>query len=298
MANVITELGHADKKKNQAYRWVFTLNNYSEDDLKQVDDLAAVCKWLIFGKEVAPTTGTPHLQGAFVLVKQMRLRAVSRMLRRASLRVMRGTPQQCKVYCSKDGDVTEHGVCPVDKTEQRSLREVAADAFAMDIGEAVKMLERDAPAQMLIGGTRIKAYLRDRVPAYKGKRDVIWLWGKYGEGKTRYAREVLGAKLASYSAKGGFFAFEPGAQAVVFNEVDKETSRLPIDKWLQICDYGYDDDVVEVKNGWQPWTPGTVIFTSTKMPEEVYPMAGDEGGQVERRITQCINVFNGWFNFD
>jgi len=44
--------------------WRFTVNNYTEADevvIKHV--VAPKCKWLIYGYEKAPTTGTPHLQG-------------------------------------------------------------------------------------------------------------------------------------------------------------------------------------------------------------------------------------------
>lgn len=48
----------------KAVRWCFTLNNYTPLDLKMIQKFAkAHCKYLIYGKEKAPTTGTPHLQG-------------------------------------------------------------------------------------------------------------------------------------------------------------------------------------------------------------------------------------------
>lgn len=290
MRSVVGELGEPDKmKKNQGCRWVFTLNNYTEDDMTQVEDLAAICKWLFFGKEIAPTTGTPHLQGAFVLIKKMRLGAVSRMLRRASLAMMRGTPNQCRVYCSKEGDVTEYGVCPVDKSETRPMREIAADAFAMDVGEAIAMLEQDAPAQMLIGGTRIKAYLKERIQPYRGKREVIWLWGASQTAKTRYA-EACGAEMIGWDGK--FLDFQPGADSVCFDEVDKDGGeRLPLGLFLKLTDkYARR---VRVMNGYQAWTPRRIFFCSTAPPEVVYPM-DQYDIQVSRRITECIHTFNGW----
>jgi len=41
--------------------WVFTWNNYPENYKEILADLSA--KYLICGEEIAPTTGTPHLQG-------------------------------------------------------------------------------------------------------------------------------------------------------------------------------------------------------------------------------------------
>lgn len=46
---------------------VLDLNNYSEEEVQNIQDSVKNeklgIKFLIFGKEVAPTTGTPHLQG-------------------------------------------------------------------------------------------------------------------------------------------------------------------------------------------------------------------------------------------
>ena len=41
--------------------YYITYNNYDQD---QIDKLAALeCVYIVYGKEIAPTTGTPHLQG-------------------------------------------------------------------------------------------------------------------------------------------------------------------------------------------------------------------------------------------
>lgn len=50
----------------QATRWVFTLNNptpVEETNIKKSVEGDYRIRYLIFGHELAPTTGTPHLQG-------------------------------------------------------------------------------------------------------------------------------------------------------------------------------------------------------------------------------------------
>ena len=45
-------------------RFCWTLNNYTDDDVDVLQkDLAELCKFAIFGREICPTTGTKHLQG-------------------------------------------------------------------------------------------------------------------------------------------------------------------------------------------------------------------------------------------
>lgn len=41
--------------------WFITHNNYTDEDIRRYDSLK--CERIFIGKEVAPTTGTPHLQG-------------------------------------------------------------------------------------------------------------------------------------------------------------------------------------------------------------------------------------------
>ena len=47
----------------------FTHNNWAAEDEEEFRKLfdKGYFRWLIIGKEVAPTTGTPHLQGFFWL---------------------------------------------------------------------------------------------------------------------------------------------------------------------------------------------------------------------------------------
>ena len=42
--------------------WMFTINNYTNDDIHKLFSMPMEWKW-IAGKEIAPSTKTPHLQG-------------------------------------------------------------------------------------------------------------------------------------------------------------------------------------------------------------------------------------------
>ena len=59
-------------RENQLTKWVFTLNNYTEDDILEIlETCKAFCKKWGFQTEIGEE-GTPHLQGAIWLKKAMR----------------------------------------------------------------------------------------------------------------------------------------------------------------------------------------------------------------------------------
>lgn len=107
---------------SRAKRWVFTLNNYTEDEEQTICDLATEggpFSYLVFGREVG-ASGTPHLQGFFALHAQLRHANVRQLggLGRAYLEVARGSPIQSSTYCKKDGDYYEFGELPGSNSSQ------------------------------------------------------------------------------------------------------------------------------------------------------------------------------------
>jgi len=101
----------------QSHNWCFTLNNPTEDDEATISNLwtEAKCTYVVFGRETAPTTGTPHLQGFVVFPRKLRFRGVKRIIgiERIHLEAARGAATQAATYCKKDGDFIELGTCPV-----------------------------------------------------------------------------------------------------------------------------------------------------------------------------------------
>lgn len=94
--------------------WCFTWNNYDDDSLSQLQLLAASpdVVYLIAGRELAPTTATPHLQGFISFVERQRFTFVHSLLPSCHLESARGSPDQNRKYCSKSGDFSEYGTLP------------------------------------------------------------------------------------------------------------------------------------------------------------------------------------------
>ena len=94
------------------FGWVFTLNNYAEGEIplhRKEDVFQYVSKWihpnLVFvgyGREVASSTGTPHLQGMVVFSRSVGLRTLKKLNERAHWQPMRGSFEEARKYCSKE----------------------------------------------------------------------------------------------------------------------------------------------------------------------------------------------------
>ena len=92
---------------NKSRAYVFTCNNYTDEDIGYLSSLRF--QYLILGKEVAPTTGTKHLQGYVHYPEPRTIRAVRKELKKCHVERRLGTIEQAIKYCKKDGDWEEWG---------------------------------------------------------------------------------------------------------------------------------------------------------------------------------------------
>lgn len=90
-----------------AKRWTVTINNYTDDDEEQIKSFCTErnCEYAIFGKETGEK-GTRHLQGFVHLHRKVRISTVKKNIcKTGHYEMARGTDEQNKLYCSKDGDL-------------------------------------------------------------------------------------------------------------------------------------------------------------------------------------------------
>lgn len=99
-----------------AKNWVFTLNNYNqemEDKLKSLYDKKVV-KYLVYGREVAPTTNTPHLQGFIQFISKIRLNSIKKQVDIKEIYLDKCKNVKASIsYCKKDGQVVEYGTMTI-----------------------------------------------------------------------------------------------------------------------------------------------------------------------------------------
>jgi len=90
-----------------------TLCNYTEEEYQILTTVSPQVKYCIIGKEIAPTTGMKHLQMYFQFVNaKTLLQAIAYFPKRSHIEVIKGSPNENIIYCSKEKDFYEYGDRP------------------------------------------------------------------------------------------------------------------------------------------------------------------------------------------
>ena len=269
-------------------RFVFTLNNYTDLEYTQLKESSITTKWFIMGKEVAPATGTPHLQGACVIGKQLALSTIKKWpgMERAHLEEMKGSPVDSHKYCSKDGDFYEWGVSP-KPGERTDLKQAAQRILA---GATMQQLADDPDMSGMIikyskGLIALRAYVTPpRDP--NTPPTVIWLSGPSGTSKTRTAFEVSRRLYGCdpWLSNGGLSWFDgyDGQPAAIID--DYRTGDCKWQFFLRLLDrYPLR---VPVKGGFSEWIPKLIFVTAPGGHLQLWSFKTPEAvSQLTRRIT-------------
>ncbi len=134
--------------------WCFTINNPLPTDMINPD----LCAYMIVGQEIAPDTGTPHIQGYVRLKLKVRHNGMVQLLPRAHITAAKGTDWQNHVYCSKDMEFTEWGSIPHQPKEKDTTYEEALAATTVE--EGLKVVRTKRPRDYCLYGETIERNLK------------------------------------------------------------------------------------------------------------------------------------------
>lgn len=243
--------------------YVFTLNNYNDGHLAAFALLP--CRYICYGKEIAPVTGTRHLQGFVSWRTAKTISATRAILSGCHIEVARGTPLQASQYCKKDGDYVERGELPRDP-QAAGRDEADRWNLAWDLAKAGSFDEIPADIRIRSYST-LKRIHQDYMPNVMPLPDVcgIWLFGQSGAGKTRSVYEKFPDAFVKPCTK--WWDGYQGEEIVVLDDLDKFHVALggEIKHWADFMPF-----VGEFKGGSRRIRPTRLIVTSQYRIDEIW----------------------------
>ncbi len=277
----------------QAKHWVFTLNNYTDDDEARIRAEGAQDQgvlYVTYGRERGES-GTPHLQGYIQFSRKCVLSRVKRIVgQRAHCEVSRGTPCQANEYCKKDGDFEAIGVLQGGAGARTDLQSVYKSCQE---GASFQDIADKFPSAAIRYGAGIQRVRLLTRPRRTAPPQIFCFWGKTGSGKTRRVWEYSDESKLWVHPGGAWFDGYDGHAAAVFDDFDGSWFKLSY--VLKLFDrYTMP---VPIKGGHTWWVPKTIFITSNLKPEEWYPNAHANHQQaLMRRLTEfgTINECSGY----
>lgn len=258
-------------------KWCFTINNYTSDDEERIQSLRQHCSYIVCGKEVCPTTGTPHLQGYAIFDSVKRRITVSKLLPRAYLTRSKGTARENQAYCTKEGNVLiEHGQCPESK---KTLQEQYKECILLAKDGELDIIADRYPGIYLRYLSTFKS-LRASVPRILDELLNEWWVGPTGTGKSRTLWEVYPDHYGKPLNK--WWDGYSGEDVVAMEELNPESSKY-LAHHLKIWADRYPF-TAEIKGGTlKKIRPGRIIVLSNYTIEECFPMTQDQD-PIKRRF--------------
>ncbi len=290
-------------KTGRLRRNVFTLNNYTEADIKNITTWALpahgedeLANFICFGKEKAPTTGTPHLQGYVEWLKPMRFKRLHKLLPGAWWARAKGTAWDNMDYCGKDGDYVELGEpkCHPTKSKRTDIMHMRDDIVA-GMSTYDIMMKHDAAWRLhraadkfshLHAGQELQRFTPVEVCVYVGEAGTGKTRTAVANAHTDYGESPYMVSMPSTKKDKLWFDNYHGQKAII---LDDFYGQIDYSYMLRLLD-GYAFQV-QVKGGmaWKRWQ--RVYITSNCLPKMWY------GGLLSPALARRLTVVKE-FNYD
>lgn len=265
--------------------YCFTINNYTDQNIDELRRYASLpgCRYITWGKETAPTTGTKHLQGYLYHASGTTIRALSKKITGAHWEQARGSPEQNRDYCHKDFDFEEYGELP-NQGKRTDLKQLAEKILSG--GLTVQQIRQEDPGSYHHYGRTLEKLEDDYARKLRRTTQTrgTWIHGPTGTGKSHRAFDGFdpGSHYVHPLDDKGWWDGYTGQRIVILEDFRGE---LPYNQLLRILDK-YPYSVPRRSRQPIPFVAEQVIITSSLSPQEVYHRRNDQDSieQLLRRI--------------
>lgn len=247
---------------DQTRNWCFTLNNPTEAEASLFAN--SDYKYFIIGKEVGES-GTPHFQGYIIFKTNKRLSAVKKISERAHWEPRRGTHEEARDYCKKDGDFQQAGEEPLSSTDKgQGEKRRWEEAFQL----AKEGRIDEVPGDIALRCYRtLKEIAKDHLslPPSIDLLENEWHWGASGTGKSRGVRTRYPDAYLKMANK--WWDGYQGQDVVIIEDLD--TNHTVLGHHLKIWADHYPF-LAETKGGAIAIRPKKIIVTSNYAIDDIF----------------------------
>lgn len=258
----------SSKQSTLAYRYCFTLNNYTDTDIDLiVPQLQDLCKKYIFQEEVGENK-TPHLQGSIWLSAKKRITALKKIHNKIHWETMRNETASI-AYCQKS-DTRKEGGRVWRKGFAKPLKDPLADKVLYDFqNEIINLIKKDPD-----------------------DRKVFWYWDAQGcKGKTSLAKHICMHHNAIY--------VQGKASDIKFGVMDILNKRGEIDIVIMGLPRSYEqfvsyDAIESIKDGIfynSKYESGMCIFNSPHVIVLANFKPDESKLSADRWVISCLDDF-------
>lgn len=293
--------GRVRERGKRVERWCFTLNNPGNFVPPSLDCVA----YMVFQEEVAPATGTEHLQGYVRFKMRKDLSAVKKVwggtpMEGAHWCVSEGTEEQNRHYCTKE-ESRKPGTEPVEYNPEKYEGEAGRKGRRSDLiavakmvneGQSMRSIAEKFPVDWMRYHRGIASYanttmIPEGIQTAVRDMAVMVIWGPTNTGKTHRVFEMANVPFYSVSPgrdPWGAYKYE---KMVLFDEFTpqkwdiREMNRI-CQKWPCKLDCRYEDKYLAATR---------IVITANTHPKEWY---FHETAAIQnaffRRIDECYHV--------
>lgn len=260
---------------NQRKRdWCFTINDYDDDDIMKLRDISVDTTYMVWGKETAPTTGTRHLQGYVYFTNAKTFSAVKKLMPKgAHLEAAKGSAEQNKEYCEKEGDSEEYGTMPKKHGDGGAAKNKERWDAARKHARDGNFDEIDSDIYVRCYGT-LKKIRQDELTTARGTHDteqqMLWFWGPSGTNKSRTAR--LKYPNAYLKMCNKWWDNYQGQDTVLIEDFDEQHKVLIHHMKIWADRYSF---MAEVKGHCIEIRPERIVVTSNYHPSQIWDKPED-----------------------
>lgn len=257
---------------SRCHGWTFT--SFATESEPVFDE--GIHEYIIYGRETCPNTGRQHFQGYVYFKERRRLPYLKKWIPSGHFEAAKGTPEQNKVYCSKDGDFKEYGRLPRSKSGGSAFKDVLTKAEHGDIAG----IKEEYPGIFLRYKTNIISCVTFRTEELTNSCGV-WICGPPRCGKDLGVRKLGNVFNKSLNKWWDGYNNQPN---VLLSDIEPDHGKW-LGYFLKIWTDRYAFNA-EVKGSTIYIRPRKIFCTSNFTLEEVFH------GQILSALKTRFNVYN------